>query len=204
LVTDPKQEDRLNALTERIRKLLPYGNERLDVKIIGAFKDPDPNAYDGLDRNVVTTGRTIYFGKDYLAHKPTDDELLFIIGHETAHAQRDHNYLYDKLFQPEVKDLDGLLRGGKIDLPQDRVQLYMDIRLHRLNYEQETQADRLGAAMAQGAGAKPEGIRDAFQWMAKEEAFMSKLPEYARTHPKPLDRYEALRKIWGPVWGGMK
>ena len=71
---------------------------------------------------------------------------------------------------------------------------------------QEFEADRYGALLALSGGVRPGAIRNAFQriqalesaGMQGRDAARLTLIELTRDHATPSDRYEELRRAWGP------
>ncbi|MFB0555176.1 MAG: M48 family metalloprotease [Phycisphaerae bacterium] len=91
-VNNPALSERIERLTERVRALSAYPDEPSHVRIIGRPRDPDK--VSGLENGAWSTSDTIYFGIDYLEEGASDDEIMFVAGHEIAHVQRGHYTQY--------------------------------------------------------------------------------------------------------------
>src|SRR5690625_6198070 len=112
----------------------------------------------------------------------SDDELAAVIGHEIAHALREHSreqlsqqvatqmglsVLSAILGSPTVGDLGGMLSDVVINLPNSRTQ--------------EAEADRMGVELAARAGYDPRAAVSLWQKMAQQGGAGS--PEFLSTHP---------------------
>jgi len=213
-VKDPDQEARLDGLVDRLQVASPFPNDPIRVVIVD---DPRTRqeGKQGLENNVTASGNTIYVGKEYLAHKPSDDELLFVLGHEMGHIHHDH---VGRRVNPLLADKAG--EWAKEAVSPDQTTLsphqreWVKSQARKAEWmggfvqAQESEADRDAAILALSAGAKPQGIRDAFVWMKGEEAPLARLPkaeqkriELTRDHPEPEERFESLRKVYGKALG---
>ncbi len=215
-VDDPALQARLDGLLARLRAVSPYPDEPRRVRIVG--KPLDPSVESGKEGGCFASGHTVYMGIDELKRTPppTDDELLWVMGHEVTHIHRDHfakAHLADR-YQAARQDAEGLLGADPAPLGEDeRAWVRTHARKARLGgyyREQELESDRFGTLLALSAGAKPDAVRKEFARMDKEEeAWESKLPnaaerkriEITRDHPEPAERFDALRKIYGNALG---
>jgi hypothetical protein len=199
---DPIAEDRVNRLVKHIQNLSPYPDDFIEVKIIGQPRDPSTE--EGFEKGAWTAGNTIYIGSGYLnrVQPPSDDELLFTIGHEMAHIQRDHYVLaYGAVKYEEGRDwVQALLGTEESKWRPDIKDVVRKVRLHDLNYAQELEADRLGTALCLAAGAKVEGLRDFFG-RSKSYSSRTRLQELTSSHPPANQRFYALKQIYGDVLG---
>lgn len=122
----------------------------------------------------------------------TDDELAAIIGHEIAHALREHSreraseqVTSGLLLQGAV-----LLAGGgqaALDMAQLAYQVSVGLPHSRL---QETEADRIGVELAARAGYDPFGAVRVWEKMGKLAG--GKQPEFLSTHPSADTRLQDL------------
>ena len=214
-LNDPVLQERLDKLLDRLRTASPYPGEPKSVKIIGDPIDP----FQDQMNNCFATADTIYIDVGYLNYndktgqiRPSDDELLFIMAHETAHVHRHHfalaikeNIKFDETFD------DSFIYKSKLSDAQYRTvrEMARNTIQTGFNKAQEFEADRAGAYMAIAAGAKPSGIREGFDWMRRRRgpppasstggaARMHK--EKAATHPDPDTRQQAIEKIYSRIF----
>lgn len=122
----------------------------------------------------------------------TDAELAAVIGHEIAHALREHSreraseqVTSGLLLQGAV-----LLAGGgqaSLDMAQLAYQVTVGLPHSRLH---ETEADRIGVELAARAGYDPRGAISVWQKMAKLGG--AGQPEFLSTHPSAETRMQDL------------
>lgn len=127
--------------------------------------------------------------------KLSDAELAAIIGHEMAHALREHSreqvsqkmatsvglsVLSAVLGQPGVQDLGGSLSEVMFTLPNSR--------------QHETEADLIGVELAARAGYDPRAAVTLWEKMASLEKGQQQ-PEFMSTHPSSGSRINELRNI---------
>lgn len=123
--------------------------------------------------------------------KPTDAELAAIIGHEIAHALREHareqvsqqmatniglSVLSAVTGTQATADLGGALTNVMFTLPNSRTH--------------EIEADRMGVELAARAGYDPRAAITLWQKMGAQGG--SRPPEFLSTHPSPGTRMQDL------------
>jgi predicted Zn-dependent protease len=125
--------------------------------------------------------------------KPTDDELAAVMGHEIAHALREHGR--ERASQAMAQGIalsilgvvTGVSRGG-MDLTQAVVNVTLNLPNSR---EHETEADRIGVELSARAGYDP---RAAVQvWEKMSQLGGSAPAEILSTHPSPATRIADLK-----------
>ncbi|MFN7572021.1 MAG: M48 family metallopeptidase [Betaproteobacteria bacterium] len=121
----------------------------------------------------------------------TDDELAAVIGHEIAHALREHTRermgraapvqlgaaILGAVYGTGAGDLGNLFGQAMFVLPNSR--------------ENEQEADRIGVELAARAGYDPRAAVTLWTKMAKQGG--SGPPELLSTHPAPASRIEDLK-----------
>jgi predicted Zn-dependent protease len=125
--------------------------------------------------------------------KPSDDELAAIMGHEIAHALREHGR--ERLSQAVAQDIalnilqmTGVIRGTGVD----RTQLLLSLTLNLPNSrEHETEADRIGVELAARAGYDPRAAVTLWEKMGKLGG--GQPPQFLSTHPSHATRIADLR-----------
>jgi Zn-dependent protease with chaperone function len=228
-ISNPALQARVENLVSRVRALSPIPDHPKHVQIIGQPRTPHPVDIDGKEREIYTLGDTIYFGIEYFDHKPSDDEIMFIAGHEMAHMYLNHSQLtmvakMEDLDNPvpiftEPYDYKSLGSPTLSKMEQNWIRNNArKARMQEFNQEKEFSSDRFGFHLALGAGARPNGIREAMDWirnenkrsltqLAKARAFGGKgIPnaelktmKQTATHAEPDERLKRLRDIYGSV-----
>ncbi len=128
----------------------------------------------------------------------TDDELAAVIGHEIAHALREHGR--ERMSQAYVQQfgvqaLASLLGGGTTGElvtqgSQIGTQLFFTLPNGR---EQERESDRLGLELAARAGYNPNAAVTLWQKMGAQS--QSAPPEFFSTHPASANRIKNLQDL---------
>lgn len=126
--------------------------------------------------------------------KPTDDELAAIMGHEIAHALREHSR--ERASEQMVSNL-GVAVGGALlglgGLGNDLLGKAVDVTLslpHSRKHESE--ADSIGVELAARAGYRPDAAVSLWEKMGRLGG--GRPPEFLSTHPAPESRMAALRR----------
>jgi len=125
--------------------------------------------------------------------QPSDDELAAVMGHEIAHALREHGRERASQAQAQgmiigvVGAVAGVSRGG-----MDLTQLVVELTLNKPNSrEHETEADRIGVELAARAGYDPHAAISLWEKMGKLGG--GQPPEFLSTHPSHATRIADLR-----------
>ncbi|HET7596867.1 MAG TPA: M48 family metallopeptidase [Burkholderiales bacterium] len=126
--------------------------------------------------------------------KPTDDELAAIIGHEIAHALREHGR--ERASQQMAQSLAVGVIGAAVGLGgvgQDLAGMVADVTFG-LPYSRqfEREADRIGVELAARAGYDPRAAIALWQKMAKVGG--GGPPELLSTHPSDESRIRDLQE----------
>jgi len=188
LLTSGSEWARVNAVMQRL------------VPQVSAFR-PDAARWpwqlvlineDTVNAHVMAGGKiTVYTG---LIRKLrlSDDEIAAVMGHEMAHALREHTR--EKMSQAAAGDLAIAIGGALLGVGQAGVQLAslgkqlaLDLPFSR---GMESEADLYGLELAARAGYDPRAAVTLWQKMA--QAGGSKGPGFLSTHPAPADRMAAL------------
>jgi predicted Zn-dependent protease len=123
----------------------------------------------------------------------TDDELAAVMGHEIAHALREHGR--ERVSQAQAQGvLIGVVgavagvSGPTLDLTRVVVDLTFNLPNSR---EHEIEADRIGVELAARAGYDPRAAITLWEKMGK--AGGGQPPEFLSTHPNHATRISDLR-----------
>lgn len=130
--------------------------------------------------------------------KPSDDEIAAVIGHEIAHALREH--AREQASGRTLAQL-GLLGASLVGAGQNTVsaagQLYQLGVALPYSRTHETEADRIGVELAARAGYDPRAAVSVWDKMGQLGG--SRPPQFLSTHPSPESRMRDLRQYAGKV-----
>lgn len=123
----------------------------------------------------------------------TDDELAAVMGHEIAHALREHGR--ERASQAMVTGLGLSVAGaalGATEGEMDLAKLITDVTIS-LPYSRqfETEADRIGVELAARAGYDPRAALTLWQKMG-QQAGSGAPPQWLSTHPSHENRQRDL------------
>jgi len=184
------------ALVERVR-----GVSRRLIPTTAAFR-PDAPGWS-WEVNVITSkelnawcmpgGKIAFYTGLIETLKMTDDEIAAVMGHEIAHALREHGR--ERASQAVAQGIAlsilgavaGVSRGG-----MDLTQLALNVTLNLPNSrEHETEADRIGVELAARAAYDPLAAVRVWEKMSKRADGAP--PEILSTHPAPATRIADLK-----------
>jgi len=178
---------RVDAISERLIKQAPVfradaANWNWQIALI---KDKTINA------NCGPGGKIIVYSGLIEQLKLTDDELAAVIGHEIAHALREHSReAISKAYPVNVASQIGAVLGygGAVQLANIGVGLLMTLPNSRQN---ENEADLIGLELAARAGYNPNAAISLWQKMAANAK--SNQPQFISTHPSSENRISNLQ-----------
>ncbi|MBM3357202.1 MAG: M48 family metallopeptidase [Betaproteobacteria bacterium] len=171
------------------------------IAVSGAFRADAPrwawevNVISSGDVNawVMPGGKMAVYSGLIERLKPTDDELAAVLGHEMAHALREHGR--ERASQAMAQGLAISVIGiavGLGELTQDLALLITDLTFNRPNSrEHEREADRIGVELAARAGFDPRAAVSLWQKMAQADG--GRMPQFLSTHPSPEHRARDLQ-----------
>ena len=184
------------VLLERIRRV----SKRL-IPQTGVFRADAPgwdwevNLISSKELNawVMPGGKIAFYTGLIERLKLTDDEIAAIMGHEIAHALREHGRerasqaMAQGIALSIIGAVAGVSRSG-----MDLTQVVLNVTLNLPNSrEHETEADRIGVELAARAGYDPRAAVNVWEKMAK--AADGQPPEILSTHPAPATRIADLK-----------
>jgi predicted Zn-dependent protease len=124
--------------------------------------------------------------------KLTDDELAAVMGHEIAHALREHSR--EAMSQVVAQQMGIAVIGAALNmgsLTQDLLDKAATVAIQRPNSrEKETEADRIGLELTARAGYDPRAAVSV--WKKMMAASNSRAPEFLSTHPNPASRLQDI------------
>lgn len=149
---------------------------------------------DTVNAHVLAGGKVTFYTGLIVRTSATDDELAAVMGHEIAHALREHTR--EKLSQSSAlgaaRSIGLTILGADAATRravQTTQQLALDLPFSRA---MESEADALGVELAARAGYKPRGAVTFWEKMAK---LSTGGPAFLSTHPASQDRRNALEAL---------
>ncbi len=130
----------------------------------------------------------------------TDDEIAIVIGHEIAHALREHGR--ERISQAAAQNLITSVALGAMQSREAQIQMaaqFAEVMYNLPNSRKnETEADRIGLEIAARAGFNPEAAISVWQKMGAASSG-SAPPEFLSTHPANDSRIAELRALMPTV-----
>lgn len=126
--------------------------------------------------------------------KITDDELAAVMGHEIAHALREH--VREQVSRQQAARLPGIVvaivtgNQALADLGDTLTQVSFTLPRSR---EAETEADQIGVELAARAGYDPRAAISL--WQKMNQLGGGRPPEFLSTHPSPDSRQQDLARL---------
>ena len=199
LMSQARQKGALNAdpqMTQRVRTIA----QRM-IPVTSAFR-PDATKWnwevnvlksDELNAWCMPGGKIAFYSGIITRLSLTDDEIAAIMGHEIAHALREH--ARERASEQQAAGLvigvgAALLGVGQVgtDLGQLAYKVAVGMPNSRAH---ETEADRIGVELAARAGYDPRAAISLWQKMAKA-AGGGGTPQFLSTHPSAESRQADL------------
>ncbi len=123
----------------------------------------------------------------------TDDEIAAVMGHEIAHALREHGR--ERVSQAMAQGIGIAVIGAALGMSggaQDLTQVVMDLTFNLPNSRtDETEADRIGVELAARGGFDPRAAVTLWEKMQKESK--SQPPQFLSSHPSHANRINDLK-----------
>jgi predicted Zn-dependent protease len=202
-----KNKQALNAdkaELERVRKI----SNRL-ISQVGVFRadatkwqwEVNVEKNDQLNAYCMPGGKIMVYSGLINKLKATDDELAAVIGHEIAHALREHGR--ERMSQAYVQQFGLQALGAIVSKGTSATvasvstqaaglgsQLFFALPNGR---EQERESDKIGLELAARAGYNPDAA--VTLWQKMEAQGGAKPPEFLSTHPASENRIAELRAL---------
>ena len=132
----------------------------------------------------------------------TDDEAAMIMGHEMAHALREH--ARERLAKTQATNL-GVRLGAQLlglgDLGNAAASLGAQLLTLKFSRSDETDADLVGLELAARAGYQPDAAVSLWQKMGKASGSQQAGLAFLSTHPSGPDRIRELQQNVPKVQG---
>lgn len=189
---------------ERVRKI----SNRL-ISQVGVFRtdaskwkwEVNVEKNDQLNAYCMPGGKIMVYSGLIEKLNATDDELAAVIGHEIAHALREHgrermSQAYVQQFGLQAlaaaltKGTSAAVGNASMQAASMGSQLFFALPNSR---EQEREADKIGLELSARAGYNPDAA--VTLWQKMEAQGGSKPPEFLSTHPASENRITELRAL---------
>ena len=202
LTNEAKQKGTLNAnpaLTARVRAIAARIEPQTKV-----FRPDAPgwawqvNVIDSKELNAfcMPGGRIVFYSGLITQLDLTDDEIAIVMGHEIAHALREHSR---EQASQAIAAQTGLGIGAAVlgagqagaELANQGYQLLVATKFSRTD---EDEADRIGLELAARAGYDPRAGLTLWQKMMKASSG-DRPPEFLSTHPAESNRIQTIQSL---------
>lgn len=160
---------------------------------VHVIDSPELNAY------VMPNGKIIFYSGIIKTLNLTDDEIAAIMGHEMAHALREHSreQVSRQIATQGTLGIAGAALGlssGQMELAGALGNVGLALPHSRT---QETEADKIGLELMARAGYNPQaGIS---LWQKMQKASEGEGPQFLSTHPNPANRINVLQALMPTV-----
>ncbi len=127
----------------------------------------------------------------------TDDEIAIVMGHEIAHALREHSreQVSQAIAAQTAIDLGTTLLGlgqGASDVAAQSYETFIATKFSRTD---ESEADRIGLELAARAGYDPRAGVTLWQKMIDASKGQGRPPEFLSTHPAEENRVKEIQSL---------
>ena len=187
LITSGAEYNRVHAIMQRI------------VPLVGVFRE-DATSWkwelvliddQTVNAHVMAGGKITFYTGLIRRMQLTDDEIAAVMGHEIAHALREHTR--EKVSQDQAATLAVNIGGALLGAGQTAMQiagltktLGLDLPFSR---HMESEADEFGLELAARAGYNPKASITLWEKMGKQGG---SVPKFLSTHPPSEDRIKKL------------
>ena len=182
------QLQRLRAIAQRLVPHTPQWNERApgwkwEVNLIGSKQ---------INAFVMPGGKIVFYTGILDQLQLTDDEIAMVMGHEMAHALREH--ARERLAKSQVTGM-GLSLGAQLlglgDIGNLAANLGTELLTLQYSRSDESEADLVGLEIAARAGYDPKAAITLWQKMAKATGDKGGMA-FLSSHPSGPNRIKEL------------
>lgn len=197
----PPEHPQLQRLHAIAKRLIPFtapwneraGQWRWEVNLIGSQQ---------INAFCMPGGKIAFYTGILDKLKLTEDEAAMIMGHEMAHALREH--ARERLAKTQATNL-GVRLGAQLlglgDLGNAAAGLGAQLLTLKFSRSDETDADLVGLELAARAGYQPDASVSLWQKMGKASGSQQAGLAFLSTHPSGPDRIRELQQNVPKVQG---
>ena len=197
----PPEHPQLQRLHAIAKRLIPFtapwneraGQWRWEVNLIGSQQ---------INAFCMPGGKIAFYTGILDKLKLTEDEAAMIMGHEMAHALREH--ARERLAKTQATNL-GVRLGAQLlglgDLGNAAAGLGAQLLTLKFSRSDETDADLVGLELAARAGYLPDASVSLWQKMGKASGSQQAGLAFLSTHPSGPDRIRELQQNVPKVQG---
>ncbi len=198
LIADEKKQDKLNRNQAQVKRVRTI-SDRLIAQVptfrpdarnwnweVNVLSSPEVNAW------CMPGGKIAVYTGLIEKLKITDDELAAVIGHEIAHALREHarERASEQMVAGSLISVGSALFGVGEMGQKGAEYAYMGLLGLPNSRSHETEADRIGVELAARAGYDPRAAISLWQKMGQVSS--GEPPKFLSTHPSRDDRMRDL------------
>lgn len=197
----PPEHPQLQRLHAIAKRLIPFtapwneraGQWRWEVNLIGSQQ---------INAFCMPGGKIAFYTGILDKLKLTEDEAAMIMGHEMAHALREH--ARERLAKTQATSI-GIRLGSQLlglgDLGNAAASLGGQLLTLKFSRSDETDADLVGLELAARAGYQPDAAVSLWQKMGKASGSQQAGLAFLSTHPSGPDRIRELQQNVPKVQG---
>ncbi|MSQ62883.1 MAG: M48 family peptidase [Betaproteobacteria bacterium] len=199
VLAEAQKKGQLNRDAGQLERVRAIANRLIPQT--GAFRADAPGWH--WEVNVITSkdvnawcmpgGKIAFYTGLIEKLQATDAEIAAVMGHEIAHALREHGR--ERASQAMAQGIGISLVGALLRLPggaQDLSQTVLDLTFNLPNSRtDEVEADRIGVELAARSGFDPHAAVTLWEKMSKVGG--SQPPQFLSTHPSHASRINDLR-----------
>ena len=194
---DHPQEQRLRRIADRLIAQTPRFNERAaawkwEVNLIGSKQ---------INAFCMPGGKIAFFSGILSSLALTDDEVAIVMGHEIAHALREHGR--ERVGKQRIAQVGTVIAaiGGALlgmgDLGGQVASGAAQLTMLKYGRDDETEADLVGLDLAARAGFDPRaGI---LVWQKMAAASKGQPPQWISSHPSHSTRIQEISRVLDKV-----
>lgn len=198
IIQQAGQKNALNRDKEQVERVRAVAHRLIPAT--GAFRPDAPNwrwevnvlSSNDLNAWCMAGGKIAFYSGIIEKLDLTDDEIAAIMGHEIAHALREH--ARERASQAMVTNLGVAVLGAALGVGQAGTDLIGSVAKVSFELpnsrEHETEADRIGVELAARGGYDPRAAVVLWQKMAKANS--NQPPQWLSTHPSNQSRQQDL------------
>jgi predicted Zn-dependent protease len=203
LTAEAQKKQALNTdpvLTERVRAIAA----RIEPQT-GVFRKDAPKwkwevnvlSSDELNAFCMAGGKIVFYSGLITKLNLTDDEIAIVMGHEVAHALREHSR--EQMSQAMAAQTVIGVASALLGLPAGSGELastaYDSVIATKFSRVDESEADRVGLELTARAGYDPRAGVTLWQKMMKANQGGGHQPEFLSTHPAEANRVQQIQAL---------